>query len=77
MVVYTDISGGQLEKGDIVQLMSGDSAFASVVVTDVVTDVSGNKLDFLVTGHDSDIVNFPLSLVHCDGIRMIKILGFN
>lgn len=77
MVVYTDISGGQLEKGDIVQLMSGDSAFGSVVVTDVVTDVSGNKLDFLVTGHDSDIVNFPLSLIHCDGIRMIKILGFN
>ena len=77
MVVYTDISGGQLEKGDIVQLMSGDSAFGSVVVTDVVTDVSGNKLDFLVTGHDSDMVNFPLSLVHCDGIRMIKILGFN
>lgn len=77
MVVYTDVSGGQLEKGDIVQLMSGDSAFGSVVITDVVTDVSGNKLDFLVTGHDSDIVNYPLSLVHCDGIRMIKILGFN
>lgn len=77
MVAYTDISGGQLEKGDIVQLMSGSSAFGSVVITDVVTDVSGNKLDFLVTGHDSDIVNFPLSLVHCDGIRMIKIIGFN
>lgn len=77
MAVHTDISGGQLEKGDIVQLMSGDSVFASVVVTDVVTDINGNNLDFLVTGHDSDLVNFPLSLIHCDGIRMIKILGFN
>lgn len=77
MSAYTDVSGGQLEKGDIVQLMSGDSAFASVVVTDVVTDINGNKLDFLVTGHDNDIVNYPLSLVHCDGLRMIKILGFN
>lgn len=77
MVAYTDVSGGQLEKGDIVQLMSGSTAFGSVVITDVVTDVGGNKLDFLVTGHDSDIVNFPLSLVHCDGIRMIKIIGFN
>ncbi len=74
---YTGVSGGQLEKGDIVQLIIGGEAAASVVVTDVVSDVSGNKLDFLVTGHDSDIVNFPLSLVHCDGIRMIKILGFN
>lgn len=76
LITYTGISGGQLEKGDVVQLMLGESAFAQVIVTDTVTDRSGNKLDFLVTGHDSDLVNYPLSLLNCDGIRLIKIIGF-
>lgn len=73
----TGAGGGQLEKGDVIQLMFNDKAVSEVIVTDVVKDVKGNKLDFLVTGHDSDFVNYPLSLVHCDGMRFIKILGFN
>ena len=74
---YTGIAGGQLEKGDVVQLMIGDSVRTQVIVTDVVTDRSGNKLEFLVNGHDDDLTNYPLSMLHCDGVRLIKILGFN
>lgn len=70
-------AGGQLEKGDVVQLMMSDKVFSQVIVTDVVTDVSKNTLDFLVTGHDSEYVNFPLSLIPCDSVRFIKILGWN
>lgn len=73
----TGIAGGQLEKGDVVQLMVGGSVRGQVIITDVVTDISGNKLEFLVNGHDDDLVNYPLSMLHCDEIRLIKILGFN
>lgn len=70
-------AGGQLEKGDAVQLMMNGEAFSQVIVTDVVTDVRKNTLDFLVTGHDSEYVNFPLSLIPCDSVRFIKIVGWN
>lgn len=70
-------AGGQLEKGDVVQLMMNDKAFSQVIITDVVTDVHKNTLDFLVTGHDSEYVNFPLSLIPCDSVRFIKIVGWN
>lgn len=70
-------AGGQLEKGDVVQLMMNDRVFSQVIITDVVTDVHKNTLDFLVTGHDSEYVNFPLSLIPCDSVRFIKIVGWN
>ena len=57
-------------------MMNGE-AFSQVIVTDVVTDVRKNTLDFLVTGHDSEYVNFPLSLIPCDSVRFIKIVGWN
>lgn len=70
-------AGGQLEKGDAIQLMVNGSAFSQVIVTDVVTDVNKNILDFLVTGHDDEYVNYPLSLIPCDSARFIKIVGWN
>ena len=70
-------AGGQLEKGDVIQLMMNGSAFSQVIVTDVVTDVNKNTLDFLVTGHDDEYVNYPLSLIPCDSARFIKVVGWN
>ncbi len=77
LCAYADMAGGQIEKGDIVQLVTAGSAVSQAVVTDIVTDVYGNKLDFLVCGHDSDLVRYPVSALHCDEIRFIKILGYN
>ena len=77
LCTVTDVAGGQMEKGDVVQLMFGDKVLSQVIVTDVVTDVRGRTVELLVSGHDSELVNYPLSAVHCDGVRMIKIMGFN
>ena len=70
-------AGGQLEKGDVVQLMLNGTAVSQVIVTDVVTDVRKNTLELLVTGHDNEYVNFPLSLIPCDSVRFIKVVGWN
>lgn len=77
LCTYTDIAGGQIEKGDVVQLLVGNRVISQVIVTDTVTDINGRKLDFLVSGHDSDLVNYPLSALHCGEMRFIKILGYN
>ncbi len=77
LYAYTDAAGGQIEKGDIVQLVTAGVTVSQAVVTDIVTDVYGNKLDFLVCGHDSDLVSYPVSALHCDEVRFIKILGYN
>ena len=74
---YAGAAGGQIEKGDIVQLVTAGVTVSQAVVTDIVTDVYGNKLDFLVCGHDSDLVSYPVSALHCDEVRFIKILGYN
>ncbi|MCM1055242.1 MAG: amidase domain-containing protein [Bacteroides sp.] len=77
LCTVTDAAGGQIEKGDIVQLVTAGSVMSQAVVTDVVTDLNGRKLDFLVSGHDSDLVSYPLSALHCSEIRFIKVLGYN
>lgn len=77
LCTYTDIAGGQLERGDIVQLITADSVVSQTIIVDTITDMRGNKVDFLVCGHDSDLVNYPLSALHCDKLRFIKILGYN
>ena len=77
LCAYADAPGGQIEKGDIVQLITAGSVLSQAVVTDIVTDIHGNKLDFLVCGHDSDLVRYPVSALHCDEVRFIKILGYN
>ena len=77
LCTLTDVAGGQMEIGDVVQLMLGDEVLSQVIVTDVVTDVRGNTVELLVSGHDNDLVNYPLSMVHCDRVRMIKIVGYN
>lgn len=73
----TDVAGGQMEIGDVVQLMLGDKVISQVIVTDVVTDVKGSILELLVSGHDGELVNYPLSMAHCDRVRFIKIIGYN
>lgn len=73
----TDIGGGQLEKGDVVQLMLRDQPFSQVIVTEIIYDEKGNKADFLVCGHDDELLNFPLSLLNYDSIRLIGILGYS
>ena len=77
LYAVTDIGGGQLEKGDAVQLMLRDRSFSNVIITEVLYDEEGNKADFLVCGHDDELLNFPLSLLNYDSIRLIRILGFN
>lgn len=77
LYALADAAGGQIEKGDVVQLITDGSAVSQAIVTDIVTDVYGNKLDFLVCGHDSDLVSYPVSALHCDEVRFIKILGYN
>ena len=77
LCTVTDAAGGQLEKGDVVQLMLGDSVLSQVIVTDVVTDIRGRTVELLVSGHDDELVDYPLSALHCDSIRMIKIIGYN
>lgn len=73
----TDIGGGQLEKGDVVQLMLDDKIISQVTVTEIIYDEKDNKADFLVCGHDDELLNFPLSLLNYDSIRLIHIIGFN
>ncbi|MCH5200428.1 MAG: amidase domain-containing protein [Oscillospiraceae bacterium] len=77
LCTVTDAAGGQMEIGDVVQLMFGSGVLAEVIVTDVVTDVRGRTVELLVSGHDDELVNYPLSAVHCDGVRFIKIIGYN
>lgn len=77
LCTVTDAAGGQMEAGDVVQLMLGSSVLAEVIVTDVVTDTKGRTVELLVSGHDDELVNFPLSAVHCDVVRFIKIIGYN
>lgn len=73
----TEIGGGQLEKGDLVQLMLDDEVTSQVIVTEIMYDGKGNKADFLVCGHDDELLNFPLSQLNYDSIRLIHIIGFN
>ncbi|MCM1298098.1 MAG: amidase domain-containing protein [Firmicutes bacterium] len=73
----TDVGGGQLEQGDIVQLMLREQPFSQVIITEVLYDDKGNKADFLVCGHDDELLNFPLSMLNYDSIRPIRILGYN
>ena len=77
LCTVTDVAGGQMEPGDIVQLMLGGKVASQAVVTQTVTDAKGRTVELLVSGHDNDLVNCPLSAVHCDGVRMIKVIGFN
>lgn len=70
-------AGGQMEKGDVIQLVINEKADSQVIVTDIVTDIKKNTVEFLVTGHDSEYVNYPLSLIPCDSVRFIKIVGWN
>ena len=77
LCTVTDAAGGQMEIGDVVQLMLGDDVLSQVIVTDVVTDTKGRTVELLVSGHDDELVNYPLSAAHCDWVRMIKIVGFN
>lgn len=77
LCTVTDAAGGQMEAGDVVQLMLGNKVLSQVVVTDVVTDAKGNTTELLVSGHDGELVDYPLSAVHCDWVRMIKIVGYN
>lgn len=70
-------AGGQMEKGDVIQLMINEKAVSQVIVTDIVTDTRKNTVELLVTGHDSEYVNYPLSLIPCDSVRFIKIIGWN
>lgn len=77
LCTLTEAAGGQMEIGDVVQLMLGDSVLAEVIVTDVVTDIRGKTVELLVSGHDNELVNYPLSAVHCDWVRFIKIIGYN
>ena len=77
LCTVTDVSGGQMEPGDVVQLMMGDKVLSQVIVTDIVTDTRGRTVELLVSGHDNDLVNYPLSAVHCDWVRMVKVVGFN
>lgn len=77
LCTVTDVAGGQMEKGDVVQLMMGNKVLSQAVVTDTVTDSKGRTVELLITGHDNDLVNYPLSAVHCDGVRLIKVIGFN
>ncbi len=71
------VAGGELEKGDVIQLMLEDTPFSQVIITEVLYDEKGNKTDFLVCGHSDELLNFPLSLLSYDGVRFIKILGYN
>lgn len=77
LCTVTDVAGGQLEIGDVIQLMLGNSVMSQVIVTDVVTDISGKTVELLVSGHDSELVDYPLSALHCDRVRMIKVIGYN
>lgn len=77
LCTVTDAAGGQMEIGDVVQLMLGDEVLSQVIVTDVVTDTKGSTVELLVSGHDGELVNYPLSALHCDRVRMIKIIGYN
>ena len=77
LCTLTGAAGGQMEAGDVVQLMLGDKVLSQVIVTDVVTDTRGRIVELLVSGHDNELVNYPLSAVHCDGVRMVKIIGYN
>ena len=77
LCTVTDAAGGQMEPGDVVQLMMGSKVMSQAVVTQVVTDTKGRTVELLVSGHDNDLVNYPLSAVHCDWVRMIKVIGFN
>ena len=77
LCTLTNVSGGQMEIGDVVQLMLEGEVISQVIVTDVVTDTKGRTVELLVSGHDNELVNYPLSAVHCDSVRMIKIIGYN
>lgn len=77
LCTVTDVAGGQMELGDVVQLMMGNKVMSQAVVTEVVTDPKGRTVELLISGHDNDLVNYPLSAVHCDWVRMIKIVGYN
>ena len=57
--------------------MLNDAPFSQVILTEVLYDEKGNKVDFLVCGHSDELLNFPLSLLSYDGVRFIKILGYN
>ena len=68
------VSPTLLEGGDIVQLLRGDKATFTAIITGVISDENG-VIDLLITSHSPELVNVPLSSLPCDGYRFIKITG--
>jgi hypothetical protein len=65
------------EPGDVIHMgMSGDWRH-TVMITRVMTDSSGNTVDYLVASNTADLLNFPVSAHYYQQQMLIKILGWN
>ena len=62
-------------RGDIVQLMRGETPVLECIITDIVYDNGNNPVDFVIC--TDKIKNMPLSLLWNGDFRFINIIGYN
>ena len=62
-------------RGDIIQLMNGETPVLECIVTDIVYDNSETPVDFIIC--TDKIKNMPLSLLWNGDLRFLNIIGYN
>lgn len=63
------------EAGDVLQYGTGTEWNHSVIITDRVTDSSGQFQDYLINSNTTDRINYPASAYAYSDLRLIKVLG--
>ena len=73
--VGTSYCSGEI--GDVIQLGRSDDWRHTVIIVDVITDESGQTVDYLVNSNTSDLINFPAGAYTYMQQSLIKIYGWN
>jgi hypothetical protein len=65
------------EIGDVIIYGSEDRWKHAVIITDVIYDVDGNIIDYLINSNTTDRIHFPVSAYGYHNTALIKIIGWN
>lgn len=74
-VISDDFFVGEI--GDVIIYGAEDRWKHAVIITDVIYDVDGNIIDYLINSNTTDRIHFPVSAYGYHNTALIKIIGWN
>lgn len=74
-VISDDFFAGEI--GDVIIYGTEDRWKHAVIITDVIYDVDGNIIDYLINSNTTDRIHFPVSAYGYHNTALIKIIGWN